>query len=64
MSGEEDHDGSGKEGLYQEEFEKVYEEEFEKACLYVRGISGKLSNEDLLFFYARFKQELHPTASV
>jgi len=30
--------------------------EFESACAHVRGLAGKLGNNDLLYFYARFKQ--------
>ncbi len=29
---------------------------FERACEFLRGVAGKLSSEDLLYFYARFKQ--------
>ena len=31
-------------------------EEFDAACKYVRGIAGRLENNDLLYFYARYKQ--------
>jgi len=30
--------------------------DFESACAHVRGLAGKLDNNDLLYFYARFKQ--------
>lgn len=30
--------------------------EFEEACRFVRGIAGKVGKDDLLYFYARFKQ--------
>ena len=30
--------------------------EFEDACKFVRGIVGKVGKDDLLYFYARFKQ--------
>lgn len=33
--------------------------DFEAAAAYLRGIAGKLSSEDLLYFYARFKQAEH-----
>ena len=31
-------------------------EQFEKAASFLRGIAGKLDSQDLLYFYARFKQ--------
>ena len=30
--------------------------DFDAACLHVRGLAGRLSKGDLLYFYARFKQ--------
>jgi len=36
--------------------EEAGEVEFARACKFVRGAAARLSNEDLLYFYARFKQ--------
>ncbi len=32
------------------------EEEFKAACRHVRGLAAKLGKDDLLYFYARYKQ--------
>jgi len=32
------------------------EELFQNACIYVRTTSGALKSDDLLYFYARYKQ--------
>jgi len=36
--------------------EDELQELYEKACSYVRAASGSLKSDDLLYFYARFKQ--------
>jgi len=36
--------------------ENEIEELFENACSYVRRTSGTLKSDDLLYFYARYKQ--------
>ena len=36
----------------------LQEVEFARACQFVRGAAARLSNEDLLYFYARFKQAI------
>jgi len=36
--------------------EDEMEELFQNACSYVRTHSGTLKSDDLLYFYARFKQ--------
>jgi len=38
--------------------EESIEELFKNACSYVRATSGTLKNDDLLYFYARYKQVL------
>ena len=38
------------------ELDPTLTEDFEKAAAYLRGIAGKLESNDLLYFYARFKQ--------
>jgi acyl-CoA-binding protein len=38
--------------------------DFEAACRHVRGLAGQLPKEDLLYFYARYKQVLEGPCQV
>lgn len=46
--------------MFQSEIEEL-SEKFENASLHVRSMVGKMSSEDLLYLYARFKRVIFLT---